>query len=351
MQNKQFHKLSDVLGPVRPREDVLSDLRQNTDLYSTFLRFDPSDQEKLLRFLCGEKSLEILYDPFFKNIMDPYTHRDRVEGLISAFLGEPVSVIQILPNTGNQLVDNGTFVVMDILVELEDHRIINVEMQKVGYLFPSQRTSCYAADIIMRQYNRVKALKGKSFTYKDIQQTYLFIIMEKSSSEFLSVPGQFIHHRNISYSSGVRLPETADITYVSLDTFRSTVQNINTEIAAWLTFLSKNDPKSVLSLVARYPQFLSCYQDIAAFRQKPEELIYMFSEALYILDKNTERLMVDELRTEKETLEATVNSLKEEKLAAEAKAQSAEAKAQSLEAENQTMAEELSAYKTRFGSI
>ena len=267
---------------------------------------------------------------------------------------------------------NGTFVVMDILVELEDHRIIDVEMQKIGYLFPSQRTSCYAADIIMRQYNRVKALKGKSFTYKDIQQTHLFIIMEKSSSEFLTVPGQFIHHRNISYSSGVRLPETADITYISLDTFRSAVQNIDTEITAWLTFLSKNDSKSVLSLVARYPQFLSCYQNIAAFRQKPEELIYMFSEALYILDKNTERLMVDELRTENETLEAKVNSLEAEKQALEVKAQSAEARAQSLEAkaqsaeakaqsleaekqsmeaENQSMTEELSAYKARFGSI
>jgi len=35
----------------------------------------------------------------------------------------------------------------------------------------------------------------------------------------------------------------------------------------------------------------------------------MFSEALYILDKNTERLMVDEMRTENEALEAKVEAL------------------------------------------
>ncbi len=164
-----------------------------------------------MNFLCGKESLEILYDPFFKNIMDPYMHQERIEDLISAFLGEPVTIVQILPNTGNQLVDNGTFVVMDILVELQDHRIIDVEMQKLGYRFPAQRTSCYAADIIMRQYNRVKALKGKGFTYEDIQQTCLFIFMERSSKEFLATTGSFIHHRDISYSSGVKLPETVDI--------------------------------------------------------------------------------------------------------------------------------------------
>ncbi len=307
--SKKPNNLSDILGPEKSSEDVEKDLRQNADLYTTFQHFKEKDRNRLMNFLCGKESLEILYDPFFKNIMDPYMHQERIEDLISAFLGEPVTIVQILPNTGNQLVDNGTFVVMDILVELQDHRIIDVEMQKLGYHFPAQRTSCYAADIIMRQYNRVKALKGKGFTYEDIQQTCLFIFMERSSKEFLAATGSFIHHRDISYSSGVKLPETVDITYISLDTFRSTVQNIDTEIAAWLTFLSKDDTDSILSLVRRYPKFLSCYQDIAAFRQKPEELIYMFSEALYILDKNTERLMVDEMRTENEALEAKVEAL------------------------------------------
>ncbi len=331
MQNQQLHMLSDVLGPARPREDVLAGLRQDQDLFTMFQGFPPDGQEKLLSFLCGEKSLEILYDPFFKNIMDPFVHQDRIESLISAFMGEPVSIKQILPVTGTQMVDNGSFVIMDILVELSDHRIIDVEMQKVGYQFPAQRTSCYAADIIMRQYNRVRAAKGKSFSYRDIQQTCLFIFMEQSSREFLSAPDQFLHHRDISYTSGVRLPETVDITYISLDTFRSTVHNdICTEVMAWLTFLSKDDPKSVLALIERYPQFLSYYQDIAAFRQKPEELINMFSEALYILDKNTERLMVDELRNENEALKS---------------------KNQALESDNHSLNEKLSAYEKMFGSL
>ena len=276
--------------------------------------------------------------------MDPFVHQDRIESLISAFMEEPVSIKQILPVTGTQMVDNGSFVIMDILVELLDHRIIDVEMQKVGYQFPAQRTSCYAADIIMRQYNRVRAAKGKSFSYRDIQQTCLFIFMEHSSREFLSATDQFLHHRDISYSSGICLPETVDITYISLDTFRSTVQNIDTEVMAWLTFLSKDDPESVIALIERYPHFLSCYQDIAAFRQNPEELINMFSEALYILDKNTERLMVDELRAEVEARKSENEALKSEN-------QSLESKNQSLESKNQSLNEKLSIYEKMFGAL
>lgn len=63
----------------------------------------------------------------------------------------------------------------------------------------------------------------------------------------------------------------------------------------------------------------------------------MFSEALYILDKNTERLMVDELQSENQSLKSEKQALEE--------------KNQSLETENQSIREKLSAYEARFGSI
>ncbi len=30
------------------------------------------------------------------------------------------------------------------------------EMQKVGYLFPGQRSACYSADLLLRQYKRIR---------------------------------------------------------------------------------------------------------------------------------------------------------------------------------------------------
>ncbi|MBR1440442.1 MAG: hypothetical protein IJ589_04380, partial [Lachnospiraceae bacterium] len=54
--------------------------------------------------------------------------------------------------------------------------------------------------------------------------------------------------------------------------------------------------ENVVELVNKYPEFLELYREIREFRKRPEEVLGMWSEALYILDKNTERFMVDELK-------------------------------------------------------
>ena len=85
------------------------------------------------------------------------------------------------------------------------------------------------------------------------------------------------------------------ITFISLDTFKDEVHNINTKRDAWLKFLTEDDPDEIVNFVNQYPEFLPCYKDLIAFRQNPKELINMFSNALKEMDKNTERYMVEEL--------------------------------------------------------
>ena len=52
--------------------------------------------------------------------------------------------------------------------------VANVEVQKVGYLFPGQRSACYSADLLLRQYKRVKSEKKKSFSYRSGREISLF---------------------------------------------------------------------------------------------------------------------------------------------------------------------------------
>ena len=76
-------------------------------------------------------------------------------------------------------------------------------------------------------------------------------------------------------------------------------QNIVTELDAWLTFFSCTDAEHIVRLVQEYPKFLEYYKDIAVFRTNPKELIYMFSEALEILDRNTANGPMSRLWTQK----------------------------------------------------
>ena len=260
----------------------------------------------------GQCSLDITLDKFFLYILNPDTHRDRLESLLSSFLGQPVTIKAILPREGVQLAEKGSLVIMDIIVELCDGSTVDVEMQKVGYHFPGQRSDCYTADMIMRQYNRVRSEKSDKFSYKDLKPVHLFILMEKSPREFHKFSDQYIHERKISYSSGLQLPSLSHITYISLDTFNSMGQNIVTELDAWLTFFSCTDAEHIVRLVQEYPKFLEYYKDIAVFRTKPKELIYMFSEALEILDRNTANYMIDELAQEVKSVKEELDSAKSE---------------------------------------
>ena len=302
--------LEQVLGKSCSREEALNSLKQHPESYAIFSSFRPEHQNTILSFMQGQCSLDITLDKFFLYILNPDTHRDRLESLLSSFLGQPVTIKAILPREGVQLAEKGSLVIMDIIVELCDGSTVDVEMQKVGYHFPGQRSDCYTADMIMRQYNRVRSEKSEKFSYKDLKPVHLFILMEKSPREFHEFSDKYIHERQISYSSGLQLPSLSHITYISLDTFNSMGQNIVTELDAWLTFFSCTDSEHIVRLVQEYPKFLEYYKDIAVFRTNPKELIYMFSEALEILDRNTANYMIDELAQEVKSVKEELDSAK-----------------------------------------
>ncbi len=290
--------ISDILGSPTAEADALALLQRDSDVYQRFCTFPKAEQQKILSFLQGNCGLPILYDNFFKKIMDPVSHPKRLEHFLSAILGQSVSIHSVLPREGNKLTDSGSLIIMDILVELSDGELINVEMQKIGYAFPGERSSCYISDLIMRQYNRVKTESRRTFSFKQLKPVYLIVIMENSSSEFRKAAPHYIHRQITSFDSGAVVHTLGNIVYISLDTFHSVVQNINTELEAWLTFLSSDQPEDIICLVSNYPQFKQYYEDIVAFRQNPKELIFMFSEALTIMDRNTVKYMCEEQKKE-----------------------------------------------------
>ena len=303
-----LYTCSDILGAACTKEKALRILQEDAGSYRTYLSFEQQHQEKLLALLMGKRGLAITYDTFFKHVMNPDLHPERLEGFLSALLSQKVKIRTVLPQTGNKLTEAGSLVIMDLLVELEDGSIINVEIQKLGYYFSGERSCCYESDLIMRQYNRVKAERGKHFSFRDLKPVCMIILMEHSAKPFLEAAPSYMHRQQISYDSGAKVASLYKTIYVSLDIFHAVVHNISNPLEAWLTFLSSDAPERIVELVNAYPEFLEYYQEIVKFRTHPKELITMYSEALLILDRNTSQLMIEDMQE-------TIEQLKE--LAAE----------------------------------
>ena len=184
-----------------------------------------------------------------------------------------------------------------------------MEMQKHGYAFTGERSTCYMSDLIMRQYNRVKSERHDKFSFKDMKSVYLIVLIENSSKNLKKVAPYYIHRSVHSLDSGAEINFLTNYIYISLDTFRKVRQNIDSYLDAWFTFLSSDLPDDILILIEKYPEFQEYYHDIALFRTKPEELMNMYSEALLQMDRNTVNYMIEDMKKEVVEMSNTINEM------------------------------------------
>lgn len=299
----------------------------------------------MLDFMTGKKTLPLTYDPFFKKMFHPDIHPERLSRMLSAIMGMKVKVLKVLPSD-DTLVDGNTILIMDIVVELEDGSIVNVEIQKIPFRFPAERMSCYSSDMLMRQYARVKSERGQKFTYRDIKKVYTIVFFEDSVEAFHheELEGAFIHHGRTTFDTELKLELLQEYYLIALDVFRDSryARDIN-EMNGWISLLVTESVEQAYELMQVYPWLESIYADMAEYMQRPQEVLGMFSEALKILDRNTMKLMVDEMKQEadelKQEIEEKKTQLEEKKTQLEEKDKKLEEKDKKLEEKDKKIEE------------
>ena len=328
---KSTTKLKQYFPMIREREDIEREICENPKLLEKYREWDEEQQEEFLDYCTGVKGVKILYDAFFKEIMNPENTPERLNELLSLLLGQSVTIKRVLPGDSTRLADEQSLLIMDILVELADTSLANVEVQKIGYSFPGQRSACYSSDLLLRQYKRVKGEKKKAFSYKDIKSVYTIVFFETSIKEFHEYPQNYIHKFKQQSDTGLELELLQKYVFIPLDIFRGIYHNDSksngknsanrrwNKTEAWLTFLSTDEPEIIIELIRQYPEFKEMYEEIYVMCQNVEKVMEMFSKELIQLDRNTVQYMIDEMQdtidVQKEELEAkqeTINTQKEE---------------------------------------
>jgi hypothetical protein len=280
--------------PPQSEDEVVRRLKETPFLFQRYRALRKDWKERFLDFCEGKKTLPLTYDPFFKRIFHPDIHRDRLSRLISSLLGMNVRVVQVMP-TEDSTLDGTSPLIMDILVELEDGSLVAVEIQKQGYAFPGERMSCYGADLLMRQYTRVKGLRGKEFSYRDIKKVYVIVIYEESPRELNEIPNHYIHYGKTVFDTGLRLSLLEEYCVIGLDVFKKiSYSEEKSERNAWLSLLATEDLSEAEKLIRIYPWLEEIYEEMAMLRQNPEEVLWMYSEALKILDENMMKYVVEQ---------------------------------------------------------
>ena len=308
-------KLKNYFPLIREREELLSEIKENPKLREIYEEWSTENRKEFLDFCTGVKGMKILYDSFFKEVMNAEYTPERLEKLLCVLLKRQVKIVRILPNDSTRIADETSLLITDIVVELEDGSLANVEIQKIGYAFPGPRSACYSADMLLRQYKRVRAKQGEDFSYNNIKNVYLIVIYESSPKEFRELPDIYYHHSQQVFDSGLNLNLLQEFIMIPLDIFHKKMHNkpIETELEAWLTFLSDDRPESIISLITKYPEFKAMYETLYLMCQNTERVMGMFSEELRELDKNTVKYMIEEQQREIDIQKEELNK-KEEQL-------------------------------------
>ena len=330
---------------IRTREDILTQINNSHKLSACFYGWTMEQRTEFLDFCTGVKGVKILYDSFSKEILNPESAPERLEDLLSLLLRREVHILYALPNDSTRIADEHTLLITDIVVELDDGSIANIEIQQIGYKFPGERCACYSADMLLRQYKRVRDSRKQNFSYEDIKSVYTIVLFEKSASLFHVFPDTYIHFFQQQSDSGLEMELLQRYIFIPLDIFKHSRHNkpIENRLQAWLTFFCEDSPERIIELITAYPEFKFMYEDIYRICQNMEEVMGFFSEELRILDRNTVQLMIDEMQEELDTKKEELNTMNEE---LNAKNEELDAKNEELDAKNEELSiksEELNA--------
>ena len=309
------NKLSDYFPMIRTREEVIKRIDASQELSAIFYSWRKDQQDAFLDICSGVRGCKLLYDSYFKEVLNPEVAPERLSRMLSLILKRKVIVKGVLSNDSSRLGDEMSLVITDIVVELEDGTIANVEVQKIGYAFTGERASCYSADLLLRQYKRVRDERKEQFSYKDICPVYTIVFMENSPADFKNYMDENMHTFSAKSDTGMKLNMLQNIIFIPIDIFLQKLHNKNSidgDFEAWLTFLGCDEPEYIIKLIKEYPYFLSLYNDLYNMCLNVERVLGMFSEELRILDRNTVKYMIDEMQEELDTKKAELESTKEE---------------------------------------
>ena len=126
-----------------------------------------------------------------------------------------------------------------------------MEVQKIGYMFPGQRSACYSSDMLLRQYKRVRSKRRKKFSYRDVKPVYTIVLFETSTKEFHEFPDVYVHRFGQKSDTGLKAELLQKYIFIPIDIFKKTQQNkdVTGKLDAWLLFLSTDEPEEIIKLI------------------------------------------------------------------------------------------------------
>ena len=247
-------------------------LREDGEFLEKWNQMSAKAQNEMREIDAGERVPNMLSDVIFKSIFHPDKEPKRLSAFLSSILNRQVEVIGSLDKEGIHRSEKSKGIILDILARFENGEIAELEMQRVGRVFPSQRSVVYFAELVARQYAIAKGQKKSDVSYSDVKPVYTIILMEESTPEFWKTE-KYIHHFSQKSDTGLELELLQYYDYVCLDIFTDKHPRLAGELEKWLTFLSIKKTSDMKDFLKENPGFQFLYDNVIMMLSDREEML------------------------------------------------------------------------------
>ena len=124
-------KLQKYFPMLRNRDEILKEIDANVKLTEKFYSWKEEQRQEFLEICTGARGVKMLYDSFFKEVMNPETVPERLEEFLEVLLGEKVKIIEVLPGDLNATGDEQSLLIMDIWYVLKMVHIAILKYRKL----------------------------------------------------------------------------------------------------------------------------------------------------------------------------------------------------------------------------
>ena len=148
-----------------------------------------------------------------------------------------------------------------------------------------------------------------------MKSVYTIVLFEKSPRIFHQYPDTWRHYFRQMSDTGLEVELLQKYLFIPLDIYTKNRQNRNIESKrdAWLSLFTSQDPDRIIELAERYPEFKEIYEEGYEICRNMENVMGIFSKELYILDRNTERFMFEEMQRESEEIKREIEQIQKKK--------------------------------------
>ena len=126
------NKLQQYFPMLRTREEIIHEIEHRPNLRRTFYNWSEKARNEFLDFTTGAKGVKMMYDFASKELLNPETHRERVNEFLSLLLGQPVKILEVLA-----LLQKYLFVPLDIFKEIKHNESIPINLKDRREAWPA----------------------------------------------------------------------------------------------------------------------------------------------------------------------------------------------------------------------